>query len=236
MFKCCVIPNKVVLRTLKSAISPEVVNKPKKTKWHNDYINYPFCYSFDRPHHYFDLNSHLITVEGNIGVGKAKIARKVADYFGLQCVDDVNEDQLHVIPMNDSIQFDMRLYNNGLPRKAKTYTREMFWNDENPVKYGKLLLLQLHHYYWRYWNCCRGMAHLFNTGQGMVTDRSPWTDNVMALALKECGLLSEPAYKYYNLVRCESIPNIWRPNIIIYIKASPETVLVYKISIIFKGR
>lgn len=63
-------------------------------------------------------------------------------------------------------------------------------------------------------------------GQGVVLERSAFSDTVIGQALYDNNLLSDEAYRYYlrDLVP-STLPELWRPHVVIYLDRSPEECL-----------
>ncbi|CAH8867189.1 unnamed protein product [Trichobilharzia szidati] len=173
---------------------------------------------FDRAGNRFNDNTKVILVEGNIASGKSNVAAKLAEQFGMAYFPDPTEDDIYVNKMVDP-PFDFRCHNCLLPDFAKYYTCEMFWNEPDLVKNGKGLFLQYHFYLRRYWNYLTALCHLFNTGQGVVIDRGPFSEFAFADAMHKCNYLSERGLLWFKQNHALTVPNLWKPHILVYIKA-----------------
>ncbi|CAH8602518.1 unnamed protein product [Heterobilharzia americana] len=173
---------------------------------------------FDPTAFRFNDNSKVIVVEGNIASGKSKVAAKLAEYFGMAYFPDPTEDDIYI---DKSLEpyFDLRCHNFLLPKFAKYYTCEMFWNEADLIKEGKGLYLQYHFYLRRYWNYLKALCHLFNTGQGVVIDRSPFSEFAFADAMFKCNYLSERGLLWFKQNHAKTVTELWKPHIMIYIKA-----------------
>ena len=145
---------------------------------------------FDNTKHRFTENTKFICVEGNIGVGKGHVAQKIAEHFGMIHFPDPTDDDIFTLH-NYNPPIDVRMHNTMLPKEAQYYTTEMFWTEDDLLKNGKPIYLQYQYYINRYWNYLRGLCTLFNTGRGIVTDRSHFSDLAFAEALLNCGYISE---------------------------------------------
>lgn len=69
------------------------------------------------------------------------------------------------------------------------------------------------------------LAHLFSTGQGIVIERSPWTDYVFVDAGYKMGFLPQDFKDYMWALRKDTEPHLLRPHLVIYLDVSPEEAL-----------
>lgn len=71
-----------------------------------------------------------------------------------------------------------------------------------------------------------GLAHLLSTGQGVVMERSPYTDIVFLEAMYRTNLISKAAYKGLMEIRGNSIHELMMPHLIIYLDVPINKTLV----------
>lgn len=116
-----------------------------------------------------------------------------------------------------------RDYNDVLPPRCQTYDEKDFARDPlGPVPgCADRLLLALYRLKWRqYWLALR---HLFNTGQGVVLEGSPFSDYCGWTAAYNAGwvekdsrdFVAEHRFFHYQLLR---------PNLIVYLDAPVDVV------------
>uniref|UniRef100_A0A5K3EZS5 DNK domain-containing protein n=1 Tax=Mesocestoides corti TaxID=53468 RepID=A0A5K3EZS5_MESCO len=196
---------------------------------------YPPWLMFDNTKHRFTENTKFICVEGNIASGKGHVAKKISEYFGMDHQPDPTDDDIYTLRNYDP-PIDVRMHNTMLPREAQYYTTEMFWTEENLKEQGKPMYLQYQYYMNRYWNYLIGLCTLFNTGKGCVTERSHFSDIAFAEALLNCGYISEYgklvfflkqfniAYDWFSYVHANTALNLWKPHLIVYVKATKEQI------------
>ncbi|VEL43793.1 unnamed protein product [Protopolystoma xenopodis] len=187
------------------------------TKFNFVRYGYPFYQSWDNTSKRFSENSKIIVVEGNVCTGKGHVAQKLAEAFGMYYFSDCTDDDIYTfkLPQGD---FDLRSHNHALPDFAKYYTTSMFWNDKDPIKNGKPLYLQIQYFARRYFSYTKAKCMLFNTGQGSVLERSPFSDFVFAQALNHCGLLSDYALDWFMYNHASTVRSIWRPHVVVYLR------------------
>lgn len=94
---------------------------------------------------------------------------------------------------------------------------------ENPRKYA--LKLQLWIYRQRYLTFVAAVQHILETGQGVILDRSVYSDRVFAVVNRNDGNISEEGYRFYEELRLQSLRVLPIPHVTIYLDASPETCL-----------
>jgi len=68
------------------------------------------------------------------------------------------------------------------------------------------------------------LAHLFNTGQGIVMEKSPYNDYCYVEAEYKQGWIERESRKYYNIIKGETLMELLRPNLIIYLDAPTSVV------------
>lgn len=162
-----------------------------------------------------DENSKVIVVEGNLAVGKSAFARKLADNLQFHFVPAITE---HDIFFNDFMNVDQRFLNNALPDNAKFYDLKAWLRDQDPSA-GRGAKIQLAMYKAKLKAYSKGLHHLLNTGQGVIVERSVFTDQAFAEAMYACGYMSRKALAYYREVKRQTIFDMWKPHLTIYLDA-----------------
>ncbi|KRY92446.1 NADH dehydrogenase [ubiquinone] 1 alpha subcomplex subunit 10, mitochondrial [Trichinella pseudospiralis] len=136
-----------------------------------------------------DENSRLIVVEGNIGSGKGKFSRELAEMLGFHYIPAVNLDDIFV----DSYGVDRRHFYHLLPESCRFFDAKLFY--ENP-RHKNVANFQYMMFYSKVENYLNSLAHLMNTGQGVVTERIAHSDFVFVKAMHEQGFLSDDCTKW----------------------------------------
>ena len=116
---------------------------------------------FDSTRSRFCENTVVITVEGNVAVGKKEFAKRLAKDFDLKYFDPT-PDELQFI--NSSNGFDIRTLNESLPPSARPYDVRAFYQDPN-VGNGVVGRLQIEWYRTKFQDYCAAMTHLLSTGK-----------------------------------------------------------------------
>ncbi|KAK7467728.1 hypothetical protein BaRGS_00037036 [Batillaria attramentaria] len=70
----------------------------------------------------------------------------------------------------------------------------------------------------------QALEHLLNTGQGVVMERGVYSHTVFYNVLRKVGQLSPEAFRYLNFVYDNTICEMWRPHLVIYLDAPVDYV------------
>lgn len=205
----------------KDHIDPEVkegksqpwpYERKKYTYWHQNVFRVDRCVSR------WDENSKIIIVDGLPGAGKGKLARELAEQLGMRHMKGVTCDQIYI----NRNGFDYRSLNWRLPAGVQMVDLKMFLlNPFHPNLY------QLQHFMYRarFAQYHEALQHLFNTGQGVVIERCPQGDFVFAKAMNKMGFLADDAVEYHKWLRRETIWELKRPHLVIWLDISAEESL-----------
>lgn len=168
-------------------------------------------------------NSLIITVEGNMSSGKSEFGRALAKRINFLYAREIDiEHMLYTLPngLNKREEINKIVGNNEKYRLSTLND----WHD-NPL-FKRTAELQYKLYYCRYFQYLMVLTHLFSTGQGIVIERSPHTDIVYSEALYESNLLSKEAFEWIRTQFYEqSVCNLWKPHLMIYLNKSPQKCL-----------
>ncbi|KAM6178164.1 NADH dehydrogenase [ubiquinone] 1 alpha subcomplex subunit 10, mitochondrial [Rhynchocyon petersi] len=151
--------------------------------------------------------SKVITVEGNICSGKGKLARDLAEKLGLKHFPEAG---IHysASTVADGKPLDMEFSGNC--------SLEKFYDDPKSND-GNSYRLQSWLYTNRLLQYADALEHLLSTGQGVVLERSIYSDFVFLEAMYKQGYIRKQCVDHYNEVKkitlCEYLP----PHVVIYI-------------------
>ncbi|CAC5411237.1 NDUFA10 [Mytilus coruscus] len=163
-----------------------------------DYKNKPYHWMHQIYEHTtkrLDENSKIIIVEGNIDVPEEAIF--------------VNENGFDQRELNPRLGED-RFYD-----LKDLYTAK---RPQDVLGFGRT---QLEMFKKRFFNYNLALRHLLNTGQGVVIERSYWSDRCFADAMSKCGYFTREGKTYYNKVYKQP-QYIWMPHVVLYIDASVD--------------
>ncbi|XKL67848.1 hypothetical protein PGB90_003339 [Kerria lacca] len=165
---------------------------------------------FDKTFKRFDENTKLIVIEGPIAAGKNKLAKIIADEFEMKYVPDVTLDDYYINPYG----YDMRNLDYKLPLKTQSFDEKKFCLDPFHINVCRFQVMKYMLRFSSYWD---SLNHILNTGQGVVTVRSPFSDINFMNAMKECKYISPQARIFYLEIVRHTIMFLYRPHLIIYL-------------------
>ncbi|XP_004927649.1 NADH dehydrogenase [ubiquinone] 1 alpha subcomplex subunit 10, mitochondrial [Bombyx mandarina] len=206
---CTFVQNRNISgRAMREALPPP---PPKPAPF--DYVNKDYTWLrslIDRTTHRFDDNSKVIIVEGPVAAGKTAFAASLADDLGMKHFPEANMD-LHYIRPNG---VDLRSFDDQVPEDTRTFDHVNF--NQNP-NHRLAANFQIMMYVARYSQYIDALAHLFNTGQGIVLERSPYSDFVFLEAMYSQKFLSKAVRSTYYELRENTIEELMRPHLVIYL-------------------
>jgi len=184
-------------------------------------------YGFDYVHSLFDGttkrfndNSKLLVVEGPPALGKTEFAKEIADEFDMLFVPGFTMEDFYI----NSYGYDLREldYMTNYER-VKCYDEKKFSQD--PLgQNGGLDRMLWGLFMMKYMQYADNLAHIFNTGQGVVTERSPHSHWVYFDAAYNQGWIDKTTKTYFYKMRNLIIDQLLRPNLIIYLDAPVDVV------------
>lgn len=78
----------------------------------------------------------------------------------------------------------------------------------------------------RYVDYIQALAHLFSTGQGVVLDRSAYSDLVFVETLYRNQLITRNSHRALHEIRDNTLQELLRPHLVIYLDVPVDTVQV----------
>ncbi|NWX84115.1 NDUAA dehydrogenase, partial [Nothoprocta pentlandii] len=161
----------------------------------------------DRTTKKFDKNSKVFTVEGNLSSGKGKLAQQIAEKLGMKYFPEAD---IHYL---DRITGDGTL----LDEKFHGFCNlERFYNDPKCPD-GHSYRLQAWVFGNRVIQYADALEHLLSTGQGVVLERSPYSDFVFLDAMFKEGYIHKRCLDHYKEIKEISICEFLPPHLVIYI-------------------
>ncbi|XP_053838171.1 NADH dehydrogenase [ubiquinone] 1 alpha subcomplex subunit 10, mitochondrial-like isoform X2 [Vidua macroura] len=155
----------------------------------------------------FTEHSKVFTVEGNLSSGKGQLAQQIADKLGMKYFPEAD------IHYQDRISGEGKL----LPEKFNGFcSLEKFYMDpESPD--GHSYRLQSWIFGSRVLQYADALEHLLSTGQGVVLERSPYSDFVFLDAMLKQGYVHKRCLDHYKEVKEISISELLPPHLVIYV-------------------
>uniref|UniRef100_A0A8D2KVH9 NADH dehydrogenase [ubiquinone] 1 alpha subcomplex subunit 10, mitochondrial n=2 Tax=Varanus komodoensis TaxID=61221 RepID=A0A8D2KVH9_VARKO len=155
----------------------------------------------------FSENSKVFVVDGNLCSGKGKLARQVAENLGMRYFPEAD---VHFL---DSVTVDGTLLDSKFNGDCSL---EKFYNDPKHPD-GNSYRLQAWLYSNRLLQYAYALEHLLTTGQGVVLERSPFSDFVFLEAMLKQGYIHKRCVDHYEEVKQLSICEVLPPHLVIYI-------------------
>ncbi|CAG9855887.1 unnamed protein product [Phyllotreta striolata] len=195
-------------------------DRPEKPKpWpYNDKPFTLFHYLYDKTSARLDENSKIVVVEGPVAAGKSKLAKALAQEFDMLYLPEANLDMIYI---ND-YGYDLRKLDPQLPDSCKSWDVMDFL--KNP-RHRHTIRFQLQQYIIKYSQYIDALAHVLSTGQGVVLDRCVYSDFVFTEAMYHSGFLNKQCRKRYYEFRDNSISELLRPHLIIYLDVPVPKVM-----------
>uniref|UniRef100_A0A1B0CQN1 NADH dehydrogenase [ubiquinone] 1 alpha subcomplex subunit 10, mitochondrial n=1 Tax=Lutzomyia longipalpis TaxID=7200 RepID=A0A1B0CQN1_LUTLO len=172
---------------------------------------------FDHTRKRFDENTKIIAVEGPLAAGKSKFAKELADELEMHYIPEANMDMYYI----NSYGFDARTLDPEFPASLKSYDEKTFCRTP---KHPNAAAFQFNMYALRFWQYVEALNHLFNTGQGVVLDRSCYSDMVFIEAMAKNGYISKGARSFYYDIRKNTLQELMKPHLVVYLDVSVEQV------------
>jgi NADH dehydrogenase (ubiquinone) 1 alpha subcomplex subunit 10 len=152
----------------------------------------------------------MICVEGPIAAGKSNFAKELADELEMLYVSAPTMDDAYI----NSYGFDYRTLDDKLPEGAKTFDNKKWCINPKHRLSGAY---QLRMYMLRTLKYVDALAHILSTGQGVVCNRSPFSDYVFLEAMLRNDYLSNGVRSVYYDVKANTITELMRPHLVIYL-------------------
>lgn len=204
----CHLPVLSTVRFISSKHNADVRRPPPYPYQSRDY-KFPWNFGDDTEDR-FNQNSKIIVVEGPMASGKTEFCKKLAEELDMLSLPPANMDMLYKLG-----DFDWRSLDDGWSSEnMKTYDEKNFSQTPKHVNTTafQIRMLQL-----RFSQYVDALAHMMSTGQGVVLQRSPFSDYIFVEAMDKCGYITKRAKDiYYEITRSTMVP-LFKPHLIIYL-------------------
>ncbi|XP_050533861.1 NADH dehydrogenase [ubiquinone] 1 alpha subcomplex subunit 10, mitochondrial [Daktulosphaira vitifoliae] len=203
-------------KTLRASIGLEV-KKPAPFPYKEK--NYSLLDSLiDHTTKRFDENTKLIVLEGPVGIGKTEIGKQLADELGMHFMPDVTMDSYYI----NNYGYDMRKLDSQLPVNCQSFDEQNFLQSPNHYNAAAFQIIK---FKLRYAHYIDAIAHVLNTGDGVIIERSPFSDFVFLEAMYKCKYVSKMVYKIYYTLYRHAMPDLLHPNLVIYLDVPVSKIL-----------
>lgn len=218
---CVYVQNRGIAgKSLRSTLPPGLTKPPPFDYVNKDYTVFHSLY--DRTTHRFDQNSKVIIVEGPIASSKTKFAAELAEDLGMKHYPEANMD-LHYIRPNG---LDLRTFDPLIPEDTRTFDHKNFCLCPDHRLAGNFQIMM---YSARYSQYIDALTHLFNTGQGVILERCPYSDFVFLEAMANQKYISRGVRSaYYDIVH-NTINELMKPHLVIYLDVPVDKVNILRL-------
>lgn len=162
----------------------------------------------------FKENNKIISIDGNLASGKGALAQKLADKLGMLYMP---EPDTHYVDKMTKEKVPLDKAFNGNCSLEKFYL-------EPKASDGNSYRLQCWMYLMRLLQYSDAVEHLLSTGQGVILERSPFSDIVFLEAMFKEGFIRKQCVDHYNEVKGISICEFLPPHLVIYVDVPAEEV------------
>uniref|UniRef100_A0A8D9EPA6 NADH dehydrogenase [ubiquinone] 1 alpha subcomplex subunit 10, mitochondrial n=1 Tax=Cacopsylla melanoneura TaxID=428564 RepID=A0A8D9EPA6_9HEMI len=162
-------------------------------------------------------NSKIIVVEGPIASGKTEFCKKLADELDMLALPPANMDMWY-----KQGDFDFRSLDHlWSTENMKSFDEKSFCKDPKHLNTMgfQIRMLQL-----RFSLYVDALAHMLSTGQGVVLQRSPFSDFVFVEAMDSAGYISKRVKDIYNEILQFTMLPLLKPHLVIYLDIPPSIV------------
>ena len=176
-----------------------------------------FYQAIDPMTYRFDENTRVVVVDGLPAVGKSKLCAQLAEEFGLLYMPAPTHEEYYV----NQYGFDTRQLDPQLPPLAQSYDLERF--HKNPTD-KRVAFFQLSYFLMRFEQYTNALLHLLSTGQGVILDRSVYSNFVFGTAMSNAGYISKDALNVITHITNKGLRYLLKPHLLIYLDVPLEHV------------
>ncbi|KAL6438505.1 hypothetical protein ACFW04_004529 [Cataglyphis niger] len=164
-----------------------------------------------------DENTKVIVVEGPIAAGKSKVAAKLAEELEMVYLPPPTFDEFYITEYG----YDLRTLDDRLsPPSQSCDVQKYLTNPYHP----NVPMFQFHYFQLKFDQYITALLHLLSTGQGVVLNRSFYSDYVFAKAMTNAGYMRPQALKFYTDIVDVAKLMMLRPHVIVYLDVPVDAV------------
>ena len=176
-----------------------------------------FYQAIDPMTYRFDENTRIVVVDGLPAIGKSKLCDQLAKEFGLLYMPAPTHEQYYI----NQYGFDTRQLDPQLPYLAQSYDLERF--HQNPTD-KRVAFFQLLYFLMRFEQYTNALLHLLSTGQGVILDRSVYSNFVFATAMLNAGYINKDTLNVITHMTNKGMQYLLKPHLVIYLDMPLELV------------
>lgn len=152
----------------------------------------------------------MVVIDGPPAAGKTALAAQLADELDMRHFPEATMDDIYI----NSYGFDLRSVDHLMPASCRTFDHKDFCRDPGNVQATNFQVMMFRARCSQYIDAT---THIFNTGQGVVLERSPWSDFVFIEAMFKCGFINLNCRNAYRKIKANIITELRRPQLVIYL-------------------
>lgn len=179
--------------------------EPRLKPWPYETLGFTYPHSLiDGTTKRFNDNSKVIVVEGPPGLGKTKFCQELADELDMLFVPGASMEEFYINPYG----YDLRELDPLVKHtKCLSYDEKKFAQD--PLgQDGGLDRMQFCLMFMRFKKYVNLLAHLFNTGRGIVTEKSPFSEHVFSEAAYKFGWLDRHSRIAFKKIHAQTLQEL----------------------------
>jgi len=119
---------------------------------------------------------------------------------------------------------DLRDYKVLLPPRMRPYAESDFMRDPTGIASGSCDRFMWYTYARKLENYIMALRHIFNTGQGVIMEKSPYSHYCHVDAAYNAGWIKKESWKAMKTVYWLTLHFLLRPNLVIYLDAPVDVV------------
>ncbi|KAG8559298.1 hypothetical protein GDO81_017302 [Engystomops pustulosus] len=155
----------------------------------------------------FGPNSKIVTVDGNLASGKGELAQALAEKLGMKYMPEAGQNYLQKLTGDESV-VPYKFY--GLCSLDKFY-------EDPKCQDGNSYRFQIWLFCMRMLQYSEALNHLLSTGQGVILERSAFSDHVFLDAMYKSKYIRKECVNHYNEIKKVSIDEFLPPHVAIYL-------------------
>jgi len=195
--------------------------EPRLKPWPYETIGFNYLFHLiDGTTKRFNDNSKMVVVDGPPALEKSKFAKELADELDMVYVPPVSMEDYYV----NYDGYDLRELDHKFHYLRNVSFDEKKFAKDPTAQDGGLDRMLDHLQHMRYASYLDALAHIFNTGRGIVTEKSPYSEHVYVEAAYKQGWIAKTSRTYFYKKRENTLPFLLRPNLIIYLDAPLDVV------------
>jgi len=175
---------------------------------------------FDGTTKRFNENSKIVVVDGPPAIGKTEFAKGLAEEMGMLYMPPANMDDYYI----NAYGYDIRNLDSQFHHIRNVSYDEKKFSKDPTGQDGGLDRMTMLLYRQKFFKYVDALAHIFNTGEGVVLEKAPFNDFVYMETAYRQGWIDKESKAYYNKMKTQTLRNLLRPNLIIYLDAPTSVV------------